>query len=964
MEPTGWHKIVDGYPWFSCRDCYPLPAYSEFMPSPLVGRKPLGEIDYRIFSNDDPYGWYISETEEQFELKPGIIHVGKQIAEAILNFGSGKHEHHIHGHGGQNLKGNPYWPSELSESAGSLTHERYITLLPIMLSRTQDDKGRVIWTLFGNSVHDPETTFWKSFYSAPGVEVPESQAISFFSFILGKVYSENIRDASSLHRSGFRILASDCPSIPSWSKKFITGDTSSFSGTRYLLTFRPFSLLPEQVREKYLSGTLNLIPFPGSLIFWGMPGYLKLKQTLPVMGQVPLLNLVSRNRGIGTLKVPQTGWFYEHHPYNDENEINEKLIKNSFQRTHRWDRVHRYQDELNETTGIAGLAKALFSTDTDAMGLYDKPLARNSQIWNHRFELLLDGPSADRLQISNAEKTILDGGLFGYRFFNPPMRTGMYNIYWHRPLVSFVPAGNNTIEIFPDLLMGYISAYHTDDLMLSDPVELWPRILKRDIYLSAVKDFASGNDHFMHQTSLNIISLLESWKMQDEKPLGISFASSLLCIAKHKTIAEWLDELPLHSEIQESGLQMKKELLEIIGKDPEEMIPEPITYSFTAARDFETHWWNDIKLLAHGEFVTKDNGDVSNDEATKQHSVKPGRDLDRLGDYLIGRHRKAIAEAGMENIAFCGELPFKWKSDFDFSLYGGWKGNQNNSHHERNILTIIPGKNRKQAIVMADHYDTAFMEDIYDRSRGGSGARMAAHGADDNHSATSAILQAAGIFLKMSKEGKLERDIWLLHLTGEEFPSDCMGARNFCRSVIEKTLRLKVRDDLEIDLSETLIKGVFIMDMIGHNRDNDQDVFQISPGKSPASLKLAHHAHTANILWNKLAGELNKSPERADRQRGQRVTDNETIPEIARFLPLAGEVRTQFNPYSSIFNTDGQIFSDVGLPVVLFMENYDINRTGYHDTRDTMENIDLDYGSAFASIAIESVARAACSDPS
>jgi hypothetical protein len=41
------------------------------------------------------------------------------------------------------------------------------------------------------------------------------------------------------------------------------------------------------------------------------------------------------------------------------------------------------------------------------------------------------------------------------------------------------------------------------------------------------------------------------------------------------------------------------------------------------------------------------------------------------------------------------------------------------------------------------------------------------------------------------------------------------------------------------------------------------------------------------------------------------------------------------------------------------MENYDINRTGYHDTHDTMENIDLDYGSAVAAIAIETFARIA-----
>jgi hypothetical protein len=62
---------------------------------------------------------------------------------------------------------------------------------------------------------------------------------------------------------------------------------------------------------------------------------------------------------------------------------------------------------------------------------------------------------------------------------------------------------------------------------------------------------------------------------------------------------------------------------------------------------------------------------------------------------------------------------------------------------------------------------------------------------------------------------------------------------------------------------------------------------------------------------------------------------------------------------STLFNTDGQIFADAGIPTALFMENYDINREGYHDTQDTMANIDLDYGAAVAAIAIETVARTA-----
>src|SRR5512142_485958 len=98
--------------------------------------------------------------------------------------------------------------------------------------------------------------------------------------------------------------------------------------------------------------------------------------------------------------------------------------------------------------------------------------------------------------------------------------------------------------------------------------------------------------------------------------------------------------------------------------------------------------------------------------------------------------------------------------------------------------------------------------------------------------------------------GKLERDIWLLHLTGEEFPSDCMGARHFCQALVEKTLKLHVGEKDYRDLSSVRVTGVLVMDMIAHNRDNAQDIFQISPGKTGDSLKLAYQAHLANMVWN------------------------------------------------------------------------------------------------------------------
>jgi hypothetical protein len=160
-------------------------------------------------------------------------------------------------------------------------------------------------------------------------------------------------------------------------------------------------------------------------------------------------------------------------------------------------------------------------------------------------------------------------------------------------------------------------------------------------------------------------------------------------------------------------------------------------------------------------------------------------------------------------------------------------------------------------------------------------------------------------------------------------------------------------------LARTRIQGVYVLDMVAHNNDREPDIFQISPGTGRASFWLAEQAHLANEAWNAGAAVWNQRRPRRGLGRGQRSADGKQMPAMAAHLPLRGEVRLPANPRSTLYNTDGQIFSDAGIPAVLFMENYDIDREGYHDTHDTMENIDLDYGSALAAIAIESVARAA-----
>ncbi len=958
----GWKALLAGYGEPGSNP-FPLPAYSEFMPAPRLGRKPYGEPDVDLFAEDDLWGWRVSEAEQAWELAPGLEHIARELYTSLLALGRGRgrEEHLIRGHGGRNLAGNPYWPPELAAAAGRLGHERFVSLLPLALSRTQDDKGRVRWTLFGSSEHGPERAFWRSFAARSGAG--EADAIAFLARLLRTAYGEEAHDASELAALGFRILPTGpyhprrewAEELPAWAAAFGLGDGGPFEGVRYLLTFRPFATLPAQVRALYLDGRLHLLPFPGSLVFWGMPTFLRLAAELPAGMQLPLLRLTRRHRGHG-IRIPQSGWLHEPGPEKLVRVLHDAFMRESFTRTHRWDRVLRHENELDILTHADKVVRVLFATDLDAMGLYDKPMARNVQLWSGDFRLVLDGPAAGPEAIAAARTRVLAGGTFGYRFHYPAMRVGDHEVVWHRPLAAFVAPGADTPTVLDDGPLGYLVA--SPDAAGGEAIELFPRLLRRPLELAAVTELRHANGGAREAT--NVLALAAAWRGLGERPLPRSFARRLLKLAKHETVEGWLDALPGRAADPATGRRLREEagaLLEAPNAGAGGGTSS-LTYGVTATRAFEEAYWSDIATLAHGLYLTKDNADCVSDPATQGRVPHQWRDLEPLGDYLIGRHREAIAAAGMAGKAQCGELPFAWRTDFPFADFGGWLANQQGQAHERDIVVVIPGRDRRHAVILADHYDTAYMEDVYDTAKGGSGARLAAHGADDNHSATATLLQAAPVCLELARQGRLERDVWLVHLTGEEFPADCMGARALCRALMERAMVLRGEDGA-LDLSPTRVVGLVVMDMIAHNRASSPYVFQIAPGDGPGALRAALQAHLANEAWNALAETLNAAPERRGRGPSTRSADPAVIPPVAEHARMRGEVRLHFESRSSLYNTDGQIFSDVGVPAVLFMEDYDINRQGYHDTHDTMENIDLDYGAAVAAIAIETIARLA-----
>src|SRR4029079_3022021 len=127
--------------------------------------------------------------------------------------------------------------------------------------------------------------------------------------------------------------------------------------------------------------------------------------------------------------------------------------------------------------------------------------------------------------------------------------------------------------------------------------------------------------------------------------------------------------------------------------------------------------WTSIAGLAHGEFTQKSNGDgiavnrgkTGGNEAKDAHvHVHDRRDLEALGDHLHARYRALIEAAGMKDRAEVVDHVFRWGTAFAFPWMEGWAKNQQ-AASERNIVCVIPGNHRGEAVIMGDHYDTAYM---------------------------------------------------------------------------------------------------------------------------------------------------------------------------------------------------------------------------------------------------------------
>lgn len=862
---------------------FPIDAYSEFTPALSLGPGPypggLEEGDY--VGRAGHHFFKLSRIEEVRQLRPGLNLMAQRLTKVVQALSKG-HSEVLPPWRRTLLDGNPYWGAMKTFPKHPL-----VGFVPLVMSRTMQELGRFSpWTVYGNAEVPWEDLFFQ-FYDETGL-----------CRILSEIYAVKHCDLSHI---GFRVFSRSRRAT--WWESYRWSDDSA-EGTRYLLTFEPWRNWPKSLQEEYLrrgnsKTPLFVFPHPSSLIFSHAPFFERLAHEVPSARELPLALVLGTWAGdldLGPMALKVLG---------------------TDRKTHRFMKTRRPHTALLDGDE---LLSELFGTGPTEVGLYDKPSARNRQMWGVSGPLagqwVLTGGETDREALFLAKARIIaDNGQsqFQYRTYYPPMQIGKLNVKWYRPLVLW----SHQESLGHDLdHLGLVRIAKTQHF----PVEL-----------------STDSFEFLSHTGISNEHLLEASKLNDfSRRLGtqvsIDLATGLLLAPEH--FEAWMKKIPLEAS---------RELERLVG--PREPLLPGVTFSSTATDRFEIDYWKHLVWLTDGPFTQKNNADCSqtNEKVSDPHCK--ASDLDVLAVKLKEFHERS----GLPVVSHL----FRWESLFDYSAWSGF------GERQQNVIAVIHGKDNRphdEVIILADHYDTAYMEDAYHPDGVTPGHRHASKGADDNHSATAVLLGASVL-----NQLPLKKDIWLVHLTGEEFPADCLGARQLARAFIEG-------QPLVFGRKNPKVSGIFVMDMIGHSTDRDHrrktDVFQLSPGRGKRAAALAQTAFESTRSWNAQVEKWNQLMGRRKPWKRYAVPQNLSyknypLPELSKFIPLRAEVRPHWHPKSSLYNTDPQVLSDAGLSVVLIMENYDLARKGYHDSLDNLENIDLDYARAIASIAIETVAREA-----
>ena len=309
------------------------------------------------------------------------------------------------------------------------------------------------WTLFGGSEQGPARALLERFLHRPGREVAAEQALEFIRRLLARVYGEPAENLADLRRAGFRILPQEdeCWPLASGRGRLAVLDRAlpverGRARARRSNTCSPFG--PSACCRPRPAGLPGGRAAPAALsrqpgVLGGAGAIYRLQARTAAGHADSAAAPAGAARGpvrhpraaVGLAARAATRRRTRRRPHGP--------VRNTYKRTHRWARVHRDEDEL----AVADQRRQAGPRPVQHRARRPGPLRQADGPQRPDLDAGLS-PAARRAQ-GRAERHRARGPHAGGRravrlplSVSPPCSVGVHEVYWHRPLVAYLLAGD------------------------------------------------------------------------------------------------------------------------------------------------------------------------------------------------------------------------------------------------------------------------------------------------------------------------------------------------------------------------------------------------------------------------------------------------------------------------------------------------------------------------------------------
>ena len=354
-------------------------------------------------------------------------------------------------------------------------------LLPLALSRTQDDKGRVRWTLFGGSEQGPAAAFWRGLLPRPAAGTAARVVARTSSAGCWPPPTALTPDElADLRRAGFRVSAGparrSCPPgdegpLPAGPPPIAgsTGDRSAASAT--CLLSAPSSIACPGGPRAYLDGRsapAALPRQPGLLRGAAVSRSSSANCRWPCRSRSCIRCTGTRPRGASAFRS-RAGCTRPPRADRRRTKTTARSATPSAAPTAGSGSTGT-RTRWPSTASEDKLTHVLLSTAADDVGLYGKPMARNAQIWTHEYQLAAGRAAGRRRRTWPAPPTAgRRAGCSATACSIRPMRVGRHEVYWHRPLVAYLDPRDAASRPSCPTPRWVLAAYRVDRPRLAGP---------------------------------------------------------------------------------------------------------------------------------------------------------------------------------------------------------------------------------------------------------------------------------------------------------------------------------------------------------------------------------------------------------------------------------------------------------------------------------------------------------------